>query len=111
QRFLGLLVLDNGATGRPAHTMRLDVAAVIAAQVALAIDHARLVGEIRTLIQEAETLLSVGTTAAASLELSEVVRRMTREAARAIGADSAGIYVAQEGQRYLQPLAAYHLPK
>src|SRR5207244_11695177 len=103
-RFLGLLVLDNSVTGKPVSMMRLDVAAVIAAQVALAIDHARLVGEMRTLIQEAETLLSVGSTATASLEISEVVRRMTREAARAIGAASAGIYVAQEAQRYLQPL-------
>ena len=110
-RFLGLLVLDNSVTARPASAMRLDVAAVIAAQVALAIDHARLTGELRTLVQEAETLLSVGSTAVASLELSEVVRRMTREAARAIGADSAGIYVAHEGSRLLEPLAAYHLPK
>ena len=111
QRFLGLLVLDNSVTGRPVSTLRLDVAAVVAGQVSLAIDHARLVGELRALIQDAEALLNVGSTAAASLELSEVVRRMTREAARAIGADSAGIYVAHEGQRYLQPLAAYHLPK
>ena len=111
QRFLGLLVLDNSVTGKPVSVMRLDVAAVIAAQVALAIDHARLVSEMRTLIQEAEALLSVGSTATASLELSEVVRRMTREAARAIGADSAGIYVAHPGEPCLQPLAAYHLPK
>jgi len=111
QRFLGLLVLDNSVSGKPVSMMRLDVAAVIAAQVALAIDHARLVGEMRTLVQEAETLLSVGSTASASLELSEVVRRMTREAARAIGADSAGIYVAHPGEPCLQPLAAYHLPK
>ena len=110
-RFLGLLVLDNSMTARPASAMRLDVAAVIAAQVALAIDHARLTGELRAFIQEAETLLSVGSTAATSLEISEVVRRMTREAARAIGADSAGIYVAHEGSRFLEPLAAYHLPK
>lgn len=110
-RFLGLLVLDNSLTVRPAVTMRLDVAAVVAAQVALAIDHARLAGEMRGVIQEAETLLSIGSTAAASLEISELVRRMTREAARVIGADSAGIYVAHDGQRVLQPLAAYHLPK
>jgi GAF domain-containing protein len=91
--------------------MRLDVAGIVAGQVALAIDHARLASEMRSLIHESETLLSVGTTAAASLELSESVRRITREAARAIGADSAGIYVVREEERRLEPLAAYHLPK
>ena len=110
-RFLGLLVLDNSVTGKPVSTMRLDIATVIAAQVALAVDHARLANEMRDLIQEAETLLSVGTTATASLELSESVRRITREAGRAIGADSAGIYVADDDERFLVPLAAYHLPK
>ena len=110
-RFLGLLVLDNSVTARPVSTLRMDVAAVIAAQAALAIDHARLAGEMRTLIQEAETLLNVGSTATGSLELPEIVRRITREAARSLGADSAGIYVVNDGEHALQPLAAYHLPK
>ena len=110
-RFLGLLVLDNSVSSRPASMMRLQVATVVARQAALAIDHARLVGEMRGVTQEAETLLSVGSTAAASLEISEIVRRMTREATRVIGADSAGIYVVNDGDDVLQPLAAYHLPK
>ena len=63
------------------------------------------------MIHEAEALLNVGTTVASSLDLAEVVRRITREAARAVGADSAGVYVTRHGDRYLEPLAAYHLPK
>jgi GAF domain-containing protein len=110
-RFLGVMVLDNGTTGRSLGGIRLGVARVVADQVALALDHGRLVRTTRTLIHEAEALLNVGTTVASSLDLAEVVRRITRAAARAVGADSAGVYVTREGDRYLEPLAAYHLPK
>jgi GAF domain-containing protein len=108
---LGIMTLDNAVTGRPLAGIRLDVARVVADQVALTLDHGRLLRTTRTLIHEAETLLNVGATVASSLDLAEVVRRITREAARSIGADSAGVYVTREGDRYLEPLAAYHLPK
>jgi GAF domain-containing protein len=109
ERLLGAVVLDNSATRRPLTTIRRSLAETVAAPLALALDHAQLVAEMRYLSRETETLLNVGTTVASSLELSELVRRITREAARAVGADSAGIYVARDG--VLEPLAAYHLPK
>src|ERR671922_207846 len=44
-------------------------------------------------------------------ELWEVVRRITREAAQAVRADSAGIYLMTENRDRLLPYAAYHMPK
>jgi K+-sensing histidine kinase KdpD len=104
------MALDNGPSGRPLTGLRLDVARVIADHAALMLNHGRLVRTLRTLLHEAESLLTVGTTIPA-LDLAEVVRRIIREAARAVGADSAAVYVTQEGDRYLEPLAAYHVPK
>jgi GAF domain-containing protein len=109
-RFLGVMALDNAPSGRPLTGVRLDVARIVADQAALALNHGRLARTVRTLLHDAEALLSAGTTVPA-LDLAEVVRRITREAARAVGADSAGVYVTTGGERYLEPLAAYHLPK
>ena len=107
----GVMLLDNARTERPLGAIRLAAARVVSRQVALALDHVAITGTLGTSLQEAEALLNVGTTVASSLDLSEIVRRITREAARAIGADSAGIYVSRTGDRYLEPLAAYHIPK
>ena len=110
-RCLGVMLLDNARTGRPVAGIRLDHARIVCKHVALALDHTPASGGRGTSMQEAEALLNVGTAMASSLDLSELVRRITREAARAIGADSAGIYVARDGSRSLEPLAAYHIPK
>jgi GAF domain-containing protein len=67
--------------------------------------------EIDGRLRAAETLLSVGRTIGSTLELQEVVRRITREAARAVSADSAGVYLMTEGDNVLRPFAAYHMPE
>jgi signal transduction histidine kinase len=61
-------------------------------------------------LHETETLLRVGRTITSTLDLNEVARRICREAARAVGADSAGIYL-RGGDDILRPLAGYHVPK
>ena len=61
-------------------------------------------------LQETETLLRVARTIGATLDLPEVARRICREAARAVGADSAGIYLRGDDQ-ILRPVAGYRVPK
>jgi GAF domain-containing protein len=64
---------------------------------------------VRTRLKETATLLRVARALGSTLNLGEVTRRISREAARAVGADSAGIYGA-DGV-VLHPLGGYHVPK
>ncbi|PYM85552.1 MAG: hypothetical protein DME13_10435 [Candidatus Rokuibacteriota bacterium] len=66
---------------------------------------------LRSRLRASETILSVGRTIGSTLELQEVVRRITREAAHAVRADSAGIYLMTETRDRMLPYAAYHMPK
>ena len=61
-------------------------------------------------VHETETLLRVARTIGATLDLPEVARRICREAARALGADSAGIYLRGDDE-ILRPVAGYRIPK
>jgi signal transduction histidine kinase len=68
------------------------------------------VDEARSRARDAETLLGVGATISSTLDLLEVVRRIARAAANAVGADSSGVYLMSE-RGILEPLAGYHVPK
>ena len=57
----------------------------------------------RARLRETETLLTVSQVVGSTLYLQEVARRITREVARSIDADSAGIYIFDKGA--LRPLA------
>jgi len=108
-RFVGVLVLDNRSGGAPITEAHVRLARAIGAQAALAIASARLEEETRNRLRETETLRTVGRVIGSTLDLQEVARRITREAARVVGADSAGIYV--EDNRSLRPLAGYRIPR
>lgn len=107
-RFVGVLLLDNGRGGAPITETHVRLARAIGTQATLAIDNARLEEETRNRLRETETLRAVGHVIGSTLDLQEVARRITREAARGVGADSAGIYV--EDNRSLRPLAGYRIP-
>lgn len=110
-RVVGTLHLDNCLDATPITEAQARLAGAIADQLALAIDNAHLVEERQSRLEMTETLLEVGRTIGASLELGEVARRIAREAARAIGADSAAICLKTEDDLLLQPFAGYHVPK
>jgi len=110
-RVVGTLHLDNCLDATPITDVQARLAGAIADQLALAIDNAHLVEERQNRLEMTETLLEVGRTIGASLELGEVARRIAREAARAIGADSAAICLKTEDDLLLQPFAGYHVPK
>lgn len=106
---VGVMVLDSAAA--PIGRDRVRRARGLAPYLAAAIRGALSVTEIRSRLRAAETLLSVGRTIGSTLELQEVVRRITREAARAVAADSAGVYLMTEADGVLRPFAAYHMPE
>ena len=106
---VGLMVLDTTAPSiGPAQRRR---AGQLAHSVTLAIDSPTSTREMRSRLRASETILSVGRTIGSTLELQEVVRRITREAAHAVRADSAGVYLMTETRDRLLPYAAYHMPK
>jgi GAF domain-containing protein len=61
-------------------------------------------------LRETETLLSVSQALGSTLDLTEVLRRVSRETARAFGADTAGAFLAEADEVSLRPIAGYHVP-
>lgn len=109
ERFRG--VLELGSTADQITEAQVWPASLIAPQLALAIDHDRLVGEIRQRFRDTKRLVDVAGTIGSTLDLREVMRRVAREAACAVGADTAGMYNLVQDARALQPLVGYHVPK
>ena len=106
---VGVMVLDSATLLISRDRVRR--ARGLAPYLAAAIRSALSVTEMDNRLRAAETLLSVGRTIGSTLELQEVVRRITREAAKAVSADSAGVYLMAEGDGVLRPFAAYHMPE
>ena len=103
------LILDNHPGGRSLNLANIRLARAIGTQVPLATDNVRLQDKTRNRLREAKILRTIGHVIGSGLDPHEVARRVTREAARAVGADSAGIYV--EDGHSLRPLAGYRIPK
>jgi PAS domain S-box-containing protein len=62
-------------------------------------------------LRETETLLAVSRALSATLDPTETMRRVARDIALAVGADTVGAYLADERREYLRPIAGYHVPK
>lgn len=78
---------------------------------AVAIRNARLYEQTQLRLRHNETLVSVSQAAGSTLDLTEILRRTTREMVRALGADlGAAWLLASERDRFV-PLVGYHLPK
>jgi signal transduction histidine kinase len=83
----------------------------IARQTALAIGNARLVDELQRRLRETEALLGVADSVVHARDVGEIMRRVCREAARALRADCAVFYVVDEAEHRALPVAGYHVPK
>ena len=90
-----------------------DVALLVslAGHVAVALDRTNLVGALKARLTETETLLTVSRAVGSTLDLTETMRRVARETCRALEADMAGAFLADPDQKYLRPIAGYHVPK
>ena len=62
-------------------------------------------------LRELQALVAVVTATSGTLELSETMRRVARETARLVGADSAVFWVGNAEAQSAIPVAGYHIPK
>jgi signal transduction histidine kinase len=90
----------------------------IARQTALAIGNARLfedrvrdAHELQRRLRETEALLGVADSVSHARDVGEVMRRVCREATRALGADFGVFYTVDEQSGQVFPAAGYHVPK
>src|SRR6266850_2125201 len=83
----------------------------LATSAAVAIRNARLYEETQLRLRHTETLVSVSQAIGATLDLSEVLRRATREMVRSLGADLGAAWLRTETKDRFVPLVGYHVPK
>ena len=77
----------------------------------LAAENARLHAELTDRLKEREALQAIASTISSTLDLQEALRRICRELARLIGAETASVHLYDEGSDLLFPFAGYHIPK
>jgi signal transduction histidine kinase/CheY-like chemotaxis protein len=110
-RTLGVMIASHVLPPGGAKADEEQLLKIVANQVAIAVENARLYEETHHRLQETETLLTVAQAVSSTLDLTETMRRVSREAARALGADMVGAYFADPDQRSLRAIAGYHVPK
>jgi signal transduction histidine kinase/ActR/RegA family two-component response regulator len=106
-----VLILDHLKTLHVFTDEEIRLATTLAAQAAVALEKARLYDEIQQRLQQTETLLAVSQAIGSAPDLTEAIRRTTREMVRILGADTGVAWcVTRGGDRFI-PLAGYHLPR
>lgn len=95
---------------RPCPPEVVSVVEAVAGQMGSALENARLYREAQERFAQAQLLLRVTTSVASTLDVAEVLRRLAREMARALGADMTGAYLLDEVRETLRPVAGYHVP-
>jgi len=110
-RTAGVLILDHLNTLHVFTEEEIRLATTLAAQAAVALEKARLYDEIQSRLQQTETLLAVSQAIGSAPDLTEAIRRTTREMVRILGADNGVAWcVTRGGDRFI-PLAGYHVPR
>lgn len=112
---IGILALLNARDG-DGRVVPFDVAyetpmGVLAAHAAAALDNARSYEAAQEQLRTATALLAVAQALSGRAPLEEMMRRVGREIARAIGADAVGTYLLDARKEALVPVAGYRLPK
>jgi len=107
---VGALFLVWWGTGRefqPAETRLIEG---MASQVGLAMENAELARQTQLKLEETERLLSVSRTLASTLDLETLPRQFLRHVTRALGADTTGMWLLDDGGEWMEPLVGYHVP-
>ncbi|MGH7267546.1 MAG: GAF domain-containing protein, partial [Candidatus Rokuibacteriota bacterium] len=107
---LGVLSLED-APGRVFSEGERRIFSAFADQAAVALQNARLFRETQDRLQQTEMLLAVGQATSSTLDRTEMLRRVAREAGRALGADMVAALVADADGDALRAVAGYHVPK
>jgi signal transduction histidine kinase/CheY-like chemotaxis protein len=87
------------------------LAQALGTSAAVGIRNARLHEETELRLRHTETLVSVSQAVGSTLDLSEVLRRTTREMVRALGADTGLAWLLTPTRDRFVPLVGYHVPK
>ena len=89
----------------------VTLAQALATSAAVAIRNARLHEETELQLRHTETLVSVSQAVGSTLDLSEVLRRTTREMVRALDGDTGLAWLLTPTRDRFVPLVGYHVPK
>jgi len=119
--FVGVpLVLDGTPIGvllcwsrerREFQNEEVTLAQALGTSAAVGIRNARLHEETQLRLRHTETLVSVSQAVGSTLDLSEVLRRTTREMVRALGGDTGMAWLLTPMRDRFVPLVGYHVPK
>jgi signal transduction histidine kinase len=110
-RALGVMVARQVVPAGGAKADEEQLLKIVANQVAIAVENARLYEETRQRLRETQTLLTVSqAVSSTTLDLTETMRRVAREVARALGCDMVGAYLSDGQQTSLRAIAGYHVP-
>ena len=89
----------------------VTLAQALGTSAAVGIRNARLHEETELRLRHTETLVSISQAVGSTLDLSEVLRRTTREMVRALGADTGMAWLLTPTRDRFVPLVGYHVPK
>ncbi len=110
-RTLGVMIARHVLPPGGAKSDEEQLLKIVANQVAIAVENARLYEQTHQRLRETETLLTVAQAVSSTLDLTETMRRVSRGTARALGCDMVGAYLADADQTRLQAIAGYHVPQ
>ncbi|MBI4635344.1 MAG: GAF domain-containing protein [Candidatus Rokubacteria bacterium] len=108
---VGALFLVWWRPGREFQPAEIRLVEGVAAQVGLALENADLTRRTETKLKETEALLSVSRAVSSTVDPEAVLRHFLRSVAKAVGADSVGIWMLDEDGEWLVPLMGYHVPR
>jgi signal transduction histidine kinase len=89
----------------------ISLAQALATSAAVGIRNARLHEETQLRLRHTETLVAVSQALGATLDLTEILRRATREMVRALGGDTGVAWLLAPDRTHFVPLVGYHIPK
>jgi signal transduction histidine kinase len=89
----------------------VTLAEALATSAAVGIRNARLHEETQLRLRHTETLVAVSQALGATLDLTEILRRATREMVRALGGDTGVAWLLAHDRSHFVPLVGYHIPK
>ena len=103
--------VEYSATARFVAGRHLAILRDIAGRKRAEAERAELLRREQLRLRETETLLAVSRALGSTLDPTETTRRVAREIALALGADTVGAYLADAARESLWPVAGYHVPR
>ena len=103
--------VEYSATARFVAGRHLAILRDIAGRKRAEAERAELLRREQLRLRETETLLAVSRALGSTLDPTETMRRVAREIALALGADTVGAYLADAARENLWPVAGYHVPR